>query len=88
MLASGTDSVVVVPDFFGGKSISHDWIPADTDEKKEKLSSFLSGPAAVPKCVDSLRSMVEVYEREFPSVKRWAAFGLCWGGKVGGREKD
>lgn len=84
ILASETNSLVVVPDFFDGQTLSHDCIPPDTDEKKAKLSNFLSGPASVPTVIERFPSIVKGYQKEFPSVKKWAAFGLCWGGKVGG----
>ncbi|KAK5050987.1 hypothetical protein LTR84_003546 [Exophiala bonariae] len=83
ILASETNSLVVVPDLFDGQTLSHDCIPPDTDEKKETLSKFLGGPASVSRVVGLFPSMVEGYQEGFPAVKKWAAFGLCWGGKVG-----
>lgn len=78
---------MLVPDFFLGEGAKPDWIPADTDEKKQLLGKLFSGNAAIPKNVQSLQAVVEAGKVKFPSVKKWGAYGLCWGGKVRNRPK-
>jgi dienelactone hydrolase len=72
-----------VPDFFHGEAAQNDWLPIDTEEKKAALMDFMSTRADIAKNVDVLLGAVNGYRRQFPSVKSWGAFGLCWGGKVG-----
>ena len=74
--------MVLVPDFFHGDGAKPDWIPADTDEKKQLLGKLFSGNAAIPKNAQSLQALAEAGKAQFPSVKKWGAYGLCWGGKV------
>ncbi|KAF9894510.1 hypothetical protein FE257_006394 [Aspergillus nanangensis] len=82
MLAARLNALVLIPDFFHGAAAQHDWVPADTEEKKQLLADLVANQASIPKNVDVLRQAIPVYETEFPSVKKWAALGLCWGGKV------
>ncbi|KEF62863.1 uncharacterized protein A1O9_00836 [Exophiala aquamarina CBS 119918] len=82
ILAARTNSIVIIPDFFNGESVSHDWLPADSEEKKTLLTKFLSEKAAYPQNVGLLLGVAEDCKKRFPCAKKWAAFGLCWGGKV------
>ncbi|KIW37572.1 uncharacterized protein PV06_10218 [Exophiala oligosperma] len=82
VLAARTNSVVLVPDFFDGEAVSHDWLPADTEEKKAWLSRFMSEKAAFPRNVDLLLRVTKESKTTFANVNSWATFGLCWGGKV------
>lgn len=82
MLAAHTESKVIVPDFFNGEAVSHDWLPADTDEKKTRLTNFMSEKAGFLNNVGLLLKVVEDCKTKFACAKKWAAFGLCWGGKV------
>ncbi|KAL3472581.1 hypothetical protein BJX99DRAFT_235210 [Aspergillus californicus] len=82
LLASQLSAVVLVPDFFHGDAAQHDWLPANTDEKKKLLSEFINGKAAFPQNVQALKRVVEAGKYEFPGVEKWGSYGLCWGGKV------
>ncbi|KAJ5537445.1 hypothetical protein N7513_010631 [Penicillium frequentans] len=82
LLARRLNAVVLVPDFFEGDALSHDAIPADTDAKQKIIGDFLATKANIPRNVAVLVGAVEQYRTKFPSVAKWGAFGLCWGGKV------
>lgn len=85
ILAAQTNSLVVVPDFFDGVAVSHDWLPADSEEKKAFVSDFMREKAAFPQNVDLLLRVASECKTRFANARTWAAFGLCWGGKVGCR---
>ncbi|KAJ6115457.1 hypothetical protein N7486_001235 [Penicillium sp. IBT 16267x] len=82
LLARRLNAVVLIPDFFEGDALSHDAIPADTDAKQKIIGDFLATKANIPRNVGVLVGAVEQYRTKFPSVAKWGAFGLCWGGKV------
>ena len=82
MLAAGLDAVVIVPDFFQGDAIPPDLFPPDTDEKKQIAAKFLENQANIPRNTDVLLQTAAEAKRQWPSVAKWGAFGLCWGGKV------
>ncbi|KAG2417290.1 hypothetical protein HFD88_008509 [Aspergillus terreus] len=82
ILATRLNAVVLVPDFFHGAAAQHDWIPPDTEEKQRLITDLIENQASIPKNVELLREAVAAYRTVFPSVQKWAALGLCWGGKV------
>lgn len=82
LLAARLDAVVLVPDFFEGDALDHHMIPADTDEKKKRIGDFLATSANIERNVGVLIAAVPEYRTRFPSVHKWGANGLCWGGKV------
>lgn len=82
LLATRLNSLVLVPDFFEGNYAHPEWFPTDTEEKKKALTSFVSNETSIPKNVDTLLEITKQYNTLFPSVSKWAALGLCWGGKV------
>lgn len=82
ILATRLNVVVLVPDFFHGAAAQHDWIPPDTEEKQRLITDLIENQASIPKNVEVLREAVAAYRTVFPSVQKWAALGLCWGGKV------
>ncbi|KNG88676.1 dienelactone hydrolase [Aspergillus nomiae NRRL 13137] len=82
LLATRLNSLVLVPDFFEGNYAQPEWFPTDTEEKKNAITSFVSNEASIPRNVDTLLEITKQYNTLFPSVSKWAALGLCWGGKV------
>ncbi|KAJ5690924.1 alpha/beta-hydrolase [Penicillium malachiteum] len=82
LLAQQLNAVVLVPDFFQGDGLSHDIIPPDTEEKKTRMGEFLAKKANIPENVKVLVGAIQDYKARFPTVTKWGAFGLCWGGKV------
>ena len=82
MLAEGLGAVVLVPDFFKGDALPGDIFPPDTDEKEQIVSKFLANQAAPPKNVEALLQTAAEAKKQWPSVRNWGAFGLCWGGKI------
>ncbi|KAJ5096678.1 dienelactone hydrolase [Penicillium angulare] len=82
LLATRLNALVLMPDFFHGEAAQPDWLPMDSEEKKAALMEFMSARADISKNVDALLGAVSEYRKQFPSVKSWGAFGLCWGGKV------
>ncbi|KAJ5640252.1 uncharacterized protein N7484_008114 [Penicillium longicatenatum] len=82
LLARRLNAVVLIPDFFEGDALPHDVTPADTDTKQKILNDFRATKANVPRNVGVLMRAVEEYKTRFPSVAKWGAYGLCWGGKV------
>jgi dienelactone hydrolase len=82
MLAEGLDAVVLVPDFFKGDALPGDILPQDTEEKRQRVGQFLANQAAPLKNVEALLQTAAAAKKQWPSVKNWGAFGLCWGGKI------
>ena len=83
LLAARLNAVVLVPDFFEGESLSHDVIPPNTEEKRKIMGDFVAGKANIGRNTGVLIEAVPQYRVRFPSVAKWGAIGLCWGGKVG-----
>jgi len=82
-LAAHTGAVVLVPDLFYGEPMSKDLAPADTDEKKQKMGAFISGPADLKKNLAKLIEIRKAVADKYPAAEgHWGVFGLCWGGKV------
>ncbi|KAL3458749.1 hypothetical protein BJX64DRAFT_212684 [Aspergillus heterothallicus] len=81
-LASQLSATVLVPDFFHGDAIKPEWFPPDTEEKKELVTKFLSEKAALPQNSEALKALMAMSKDKFPSVEKWGAYGLCWGGKL------
>ncbi|KAJ5301262.1 hypothetical protein N7508_006125 [Penicillium antarcticum] len=82
LLAVRLNAVVLVPDFFEGDPLKPEYVPADTEEKKKIIAEFLDNKASFSRNAALLLEAVEEYKSRFPSVGKWGAFGLCWGGKV------
>ncbi|GLI79450.1 hypothetical protein PoHVEF18_007785 [Penicillium ochrochloron] len=82
LLAARLNAVVLIPDFFDGEPLKHEYVPADTDEKKQIIAEFTAHKANIPRNVGVVIEAVEEYRTRFSSVQKWGAFGLCWGGKV------
>ncbi|KAL4821443.1 hypothetical protein BDW67DRAFT_180143 [Aspergillus spinulosporus] len=82
ILAKRLNALVLIPDFFRGDGAKHEWVPPDTDEKTAALMEFVTTKASFAEAAKSLPSLVDTYKGVFPSVQKWAAYGLCWGGKV------
>ncbi|KAF7588376.1 hypothetical protein BBP40_005769 [Aspergillus hancockii] len=82
LLATRLKARVVVPDFFEGIFAQPEWFPTDTEEKKDALARFVANEASIPRNVDTLLEITKQYNTAFPAVSKWAALGLCWGGKV------
>ncbi|KAJ5771427.1 uncharacterized protein N7511_003478 [Penicillium nucicola] len=82
LLAVRLNAVVLVPDFFNGDPLKPEYVPADTEEKKQKIAEFLDQKASFTRNTTVLLEAIQKYKSRFPSVGKWGAFGLCWGGKV------
>ncbi|KAK9384427.1 dienelactone hydrolase [Lipomyces mesembrius] len=81
ILATALNAVVLVPDFFKGEPAKHEWVPPDTDEKRQLFIKFMTERAAFPGNVDALLQTVKEAKEKYPSITVWRTFGLCWGGK-------
>lgn len=82
LLASLTKTLVLVPDFFHGDPADHDWLPMDTDEKKQKLGSWFGAKADFKKNAEVLLAIRKELAAKYPAVdEHVGVFGLCWGGK-------
>jgi dienelactone hydrolase len=82
MLAEGLGAVVIVPDFFKGDALPVDIFPPDTEEKKQISWKFKATQADIPKNTEALLQAAAEAKQQWPSVQKWGAFGLCWGGKI------
>ena len=72
-----------MPDFFFGKPFPVSGFPPDTPEKQKALGEFFSGPAEPTKTAGLVPELVkELTEHSSGTIKKWAALGYCWGGKV------
>jgi dienelactone hydrolase len=83
LLAGRLNAVVLVPDFFEGDALKPEYVPADTEEKKQIIAEFMAHKASFSRNATVLLEAIPEYKARFPSVGKWGAFGLCWGGKVG-----
>ena len=71
-----------MPDFFNGKPVAQENYPPDTPEKEKIINEFFSGPADVPKNLETLSKFATAASKEFPEIKKHAILGYCWGAKV------
>ena len=72
---------VFMPDWFEGSPADISWYPPDNEEKGKKLGAFFSGPAAPPKILEKMPTVLEALKKE-SSAESWGIVGYCWGGKV------
>lgn len=83
MLAAGSDSLVLMPDFLEG-GLPLDIFPPDTPEKQQLVKDFLStGPGNFKKVVKQVHETAAAVKEAYPSVEKVLGLGLCFGGKVG-----
>ena len=87
ILAYGSEEThqyqVFVPDFLRGKYADHSWFPPDTPEKGQAMGAYFQGPANPATALGAIPSVVqEIEEKSGGTITKWAALGLCWGGKV------
>ena len=87
ILAHGADSShnyqVFVPDLLQGHHANPAWFPSDTEEKKQAIAAYFGGDGNAAKAKEKIPAILEEIERETKeSITKWAAVGLCWGGKV------
>ncbi|KAL2846431.1 hypothetical protein BJY01DRAFT_234579 [Aspergillus pseudoustus] len=82
ILAARLNALVLIPDFFDGDGAKPEWFPTDTEERHGLLMEFVRRKANWTDAAKSVPDVVKAYQGEFPSVQRWGAYGLCWGGKV------
>jgi len=82
IIAHSGEYLVVMPDWFQGKPLPIETFPPDTDEKKQALQSFFSGPATPPKMFERFEKVWPVLKEKFPGVERWGIMGYCFGGKI------
>ncbi|KAF2669103.1 carboxymethylenebutenolidase [Microthyrium microscopicum] len=73
---------VFMPDFFDGKPADISWYPPDNEEKGKKLGAFFEGPAAPPKTVEKLNSLIAELKKSHSEIESWGIVGYCWGGKI------
>ncbi|KAL4872509.1 hypothetical protein BDV12DRAFT_182874 [Aspergillus spectabilis] len=82
LLATRLNALVLIPDFFYGEGAKQEWLPADTEEKKSVLMEFVNRRANWTDAAQGIPDLVRKYQGDFTNVRRWGAYGLCWGGKV------
>lgn len=72
-----------MPDFLNGEYAEHSWFPANTPEKQKALGAYFQGPGNFGKAHDLIPGIIKEIEGEADGkITKWAALGLCWGGKV------
>ncbi|KAL2830920.1 hypothetical protein BDW59DRAFT_14865 [Aspergillus cavernicola] len=82
ILAAQLNALVLIPDFFFGDGANPEWIPPNTEEKNTALMNFVATKAQWTEAAKTMPDVVQAYKSVFPSVEKWGAYGLCWGGKV------
>ncbi|CZT02950.1 hypothetical protein WAI453_012177 [Rhynchosporium graminicola] len=80
-LAAALNMLVFVPDFLRGDHAKGEWYSNPTPETDKLRGELFSRVTAFESYVQSVRKFVEEAEKKW-EVERWAALGLCWGGKV------
>lgn len=71
-----------MPDFFKGSPLPQELYPPTTDEAKQKVQDFFSGPASPPGNLKALSTFATAASKEFTDVKYHGILGFCWGGKI------
>lgn len=60
LLAARLNAVVLILDFFGGEHLKHEYVPADTDEKKQIIAEFMAHKADIARNVGVVTEAVQV----------------------------
>ena len=71
-----------VPDVLENEYALHAWFPPDNEEKRNNITNFFKEAAAPPLILPKVNAWLAEAKAKYPSVEKWAIFGLCWGGKV------
>ncbi|KAL8958594.1 MAG: hypothetical protein Q9193_004376, partial [Seirophora villosa] len=71
-----------MPDFFLGKPLPLSVFPPDTDEKKNQMGDFFSGPANPPDTAKKVPELVKKLGQKYTGIQKWGSLGMCWGGKI------
>lgn len=82
LLAAQTGAVTFVPDVLENEYALHAWFPPDNEEKRNNITNFFKEAAAPPLILPKVNAWLAEAKAKYPSVEKWAIFGLCWGGKV------
>lgn len=82
LVAKALDAVIVVPDLLKGTYAQNEWLPLNSEEKRNLFFGFLRGYAAPYKYIEDFLELMKLIQTRFPSVKKWGSYGLCWGAKV------
>ena len=82
ILSTEINALVVMPDFFDGEPCDINISPANTEEKKAQLSTFITTKGNLAIAKENIVKSLEALKEELPKVDKWAVIGYCWGGKV------
>ena len=87
ILAHGCDGSrqyqVFVPDLLQGRHANPAWFPSDTEEKNQAIRAYFAGSGNAGKAKEKIPDILKEIEQETKgTITKWAAVGLCWGGKV------
>lgn len=81
-MASSTDSLVVMPDFFKGETLDPSVYPPKNDEDKKKLSTFFSTVANPKDRLVDANAVVEALRED--GRTKLGVMGYCWGKRGSG----
>lgn len=59
------------PTFLKGEALSHECVPADTEEKKRIISEFTTHKANITRNVGVLLDAAPHFKKHFPSAGSW-----------------
>lgn len=91
---SELQSLVVIPDLFGGEYMKKEWYAEKTEQNQKHIKDFLSTKANIETAVQRLvgkdngaqeeeeGGLLASIKERYPSVTKWAVIGYCWGGKI------
>lgn len=82
IVSRALNAIVIIPDLLQGVYADPEWLPPNTDEKREKFFGYLKGYAAPQKYVEKFIEVTNECKARSPEVNKWGSYGLCWGGKV------
>ncbi|KAG8874175.1 hypothetical protein FRB97_006103 [Tulasnella sp. 331] len=80
IIASSTNSLVIMPDFFRGKTLDPSVYPPRNDEDKEKLGTFFSTVANPKDRLLDVDTIIDALKKE--GKTNLGTMGYCWGGKM------
>lgn len=73
---------IFMPDFLDGQEADPSLFPPTDDDKKQRLTAFLQGPAEPGRTLEKIAPYMDALQKEYPRIERWGVVGYCWGGKI------
>jgi len=80
MMASSTNSLVIMPDFFKGKPMDLSVYPPKSDDDRKAIQNFTKTTGNSEERLKELNIILEALKKD--GAKKVGVMGFCWGGKI------